>query len=192
MDKNELRKKLLKLNINDIQNKKASQIICKAFLSLSEYKNAKCVFCYIGKSTEIDTTIIIQKVLNDEKILCVPYCTIGEKGEKIMLAKQIFSPNELKLGSYGILEPSQNAKTISPQQIDIVAVPCLAADKNGARLGYGGGYYDRFLPKLQESTAKIALCREAFLQADGIIPMHEHDVKMDMVISEKILNKSKK
>ncbi len=188
MDKAEFRKKLLKIKLDETENKKISEVICDKFLALNEYKIAKCVFCYVGKASEINTFNILNSVLKNGKILCVPYCTKNQKGEKIMQARQIKAISELKIGAYGILEPSENAKVINPSEIDIITVPCLAADKKGARLGYGAGYYDRFLTLVRKDIKKIVLCRDAFLQTEGVIPMQTHDIRMDIVITESICN----
>ncbi len=185
MDKNQLRKKLLEIKIDENYNKKASHEICKVFLSLDCYKNAKYVFCFVGRTREIQTDEIIHKVLDDKKILCVPYCTVDINGKEIMLAKEIKNIKELKQGKYGILTPDESAKTIAPHEIDIAILPCLAADKNGARLGFGKGYYDKFLINLKKGAVKIALCREIFIQKQGVIPMQKHDVFANFVISEK-------
>ncbi len=188
MDKAELRQKLLKIKVGKTENKKISEVICDKFLVLNEYKKAKCVFCYVGKASEIDTLSILNDVLKSGKILCVPYCTKNQKGEKIMQARQIKAISELKIGAYGILEPSENAKVINSSEIDIIAVPCLAADIKGARLGYGAGYYDKFLTHTRNDVEKVVLCRDAFLQEIDVIPMQIHDIRMDIVITESICN----
>ncbi len=183
MNKKELRKTLLKLEVDEEKNKKASHEICKAFLNLNEYKNAKTVFCFIGTQREIQTDEIIQNVLLSKKILCVPFCTKTKQGERIMQARQITSTEQLTQTMFNIKQPSESAKLIKPHEIDIAAIPCLAADESGARLGYGGGYYDKFLPQMKKGALKAALCRRLFLQKNGVIPMEKHDVFMDIVLA---------
>ena len=79
-----------------------------------------------------------------------------------------------------LLEPAEDAPLVPPEEIDLILVPCLAADRNGHRLGYGGGYYDRFL----ENAAKpsICLCRRRAL-LDGV-PHAKHDAAVDAVATE--------
>ncbi len=193
MNKNELRKQLLGMKIDGQSNKEASQEICRAFLNLPEYKKAKTVFCFVGTKSEIQTDEIIQNVLLSEKILCVPYCAKLQNGENIMQARQITSTKQLTQTFYNIKQPSECAKIIEPHEIDIAAVPCIAADLNGARLGYGGGYYDKFLPLMRQNALKAALCRRQFLQNAGVIPMESHDVFVDIVLvqsSENVSNKT--
>ncbi len=192
--------------------KSASTIICERLLNLPEYKTAKTIFCFVGTESEIDTSLFIQQVLNDKKILCVPLCeqastaldnssapntitaqnkvTAQNKCENhgkvtgIMHAKQIASTTELRTGFYGILEPSNSAKTISPSSIDLAILPCLAAEKTGARLGFGGGFYDRYLPQLNPTCKKVMICREKLILPTGTIPIEPHDVFADVIITE--------
>ena len=90
-------------------------------------------------------------------------------------------------GRYGILEPKQGLPVVDGYRIDMAIIPCVTADRFGARLGHGAGYYDRFLKGL--GMYKFCLCFEELLSEDGEIPMEESDIRMDRVITEgKIYN----
>ncbi|MEG1446521.1 MAG: 5-formyltetrahydrofolate cyclo-ligase [Ruthenibacterium sp.] len=159
------------------ENRRVSAKIAENLYRLEAYKAAKTLFCYVGTSREIDTMPILKDALARGKTVCVPRCTA--KGE--MLAKQISSVDALAVGAYGILSPDANAPTVPPTEIDLALVPCMAADAHGNRLGYGGGYYDRYLPQLCTATV-ICMCREAFLlQA---VPHEFHDAAMQAVLTE--------
>lgn len=176
--KKQLRRKIATLaqNLDKTYKIKSSKKICKFVLSTSNYKNAKTIFCFVGMENEVDTKMIIEDALRQDKIVCVPL--IIEKG--IMVAKQIKSLKELSTKSYGLLEPSEDANTINPLDIDLCIVPCLSASHSGIRLGYGGGFYDRYMNNTY--FTKICICYEKLTNEE--IPKSKFDVKMDFLITE--------
>ena len=86
----------------------------------------------------------------------------------------------MEAGKYGILEPGAETPVIQPEEINLAIVPCMSCSHDGRRLGYGGGYYDRYLVRTR--AVKAVICRERIMRAD--IPVEPHDQLMDMVISE--------
>lgn len=148
----------------------------RRILESAAYQNAGTVFCFVSCGKEPDTHPLMEKILRDGKTLCVPLCkTCG-----MMELKQIHSLSELDPGAYGILEPSVNADTIHPSQVDLALIPCLAATRDGKRLGKGGGYYDRFLA--QYTGEAFLLCPARLLQEH--IPTEAHDVLLPHLITE--------
>ncbi|MDR2108440.1 MAG: hypothetical protein LBP28_03140, partial [Coriobacteriales bacterium] len=95
---------------------------------------------------------------------------------------------ELVEGSYGLLEPRAELPAVAPRGIGLVVVPCLAATRSGQRIGYGGGFYDRYLAvwragRPSSSTtlsASVALCRGEFLRDS--LPTDPHDIAVDLVV----------
>ncbi len=150
--------------------------ICGKVLALEAYQNADVVFCYVGTKNEINTTPILKDVLNRGKQLGVPKCI----SRGVMEVYEIDSLEQLVPGFYGIMEPAADCRKISPEEIDFVCVPCLTCSKDGTRLGYGGGYYDRFLSKI--SCNKVVLCRSSLME-EGI-PVDEYDVRIDVVVTD--------
>ncbi len=180
IQKKELRKKIKeKLSFTtEKYRKEADRKITESVLELNEYKSADCVFCYVSTEKEMDTFSILQDILRSGKHLGVPKCT----GKGIMNVYEIHSLQELYPGAYGILEPKEDPeRLIQPEAIDFAFIPCISCDRSGRRLGHGGGYYDRYLEKTH--CVKVALCREELLVDE--IPVEEHDLRMDLVISEK-------
>lgn len=145
-------------------------------ISLEAYQNANVVFCYVGTKDEINTIPILKDILNHGKRLGVPKCI----SYGVMEVYEITRLDELQPGAYGILEPTEGCRLIRPEEIDFACIPCLTCSKDGKRLGYGGGFYDRYLPKL--SCEKAVLCRSALMEEE--IPMDEYDVKVDIVITD--------
>ena len=109
--------------------------------------------------------------------------TIPETKELILSELKDYE-QDLDIGVYGVLEPNKEfIRPVSYDVIELVLVPGAVFDIKGNRIGYGAGYYDRFLSKLDESIPKIALAYD-FQIVDKITP-HEHDVPMDYIITEK-------
>lgn len=143
---------------------------------LPEYRKAETLFCFAGTSGEIDTAPIIEDALRQGKQVGVPKCI----ARGIMEVCRIESLGELEPGKFGILEPGNQAPVIPPEDIDLAVVPCLSCSSDGRRLGYGGGYYDRYLEHTR--AVKAVICRERIMRED--IPADVHDQAMDLVISE--------
>lgn len=150
--------------------------ICEALLSLPVYQKAKTVFCFVSMPEEIDTGFFLQRAWLDGKRVVVPRC--GQKG--VMAAYEVSSLDDLETGQYGIREPKAYCALVAPEEIDFGVIPCLSCDREGFRLGHGGGYYDRYLEGMDFPTAVI--CREALLlEKTAIEPF---DTQMDWVITE--------
>ena len=188
IQKKELRRKIKeKLSFTtEKYRKEADRKITESVLELNEYKSADCVFCYVSTEKEKYATEAarVKKTVEDlaDKYMesAPPFVVDQEKG--IMNVYEIHSLQELYPGAYGILEPKENPeRLIQPEAIDFAFIPCISCDRSGRRLGHGGGYYDRYLEKTH--CVKAALCREELLVDE--IPVEEHDLRMDFVISEK-------
>ena len=130
----------------------ADRAIARHLLALPEYRSAGAVFCFVSAGREIDTRPILEQTLADGKMLCVPLCV----ADGIMELRAIRDLEELFPGAYGILEPPADSPALSPDQIDLAVIPCVTCSREGRRLGRGGGYYDRFLPKLSENCTILA------------------------------------
>lgn len=161
-----------RLSKEDIDKK--SSIIKERLFNSEEYKNAKVVMFYASFGSEVDTFEMIKEALKEKKV-CVPI--MNEEGLIAALIKDI---KELSNKSkYGIPEPS-NIKEIDKRNIDLVIVPGVVFDKRNHRIGYGKGYYDKFLKDFKGK--KIGLAFK--MQILEIIPNHDWDVRLDNVISE--------
>lgn len=162
---------------NDEKQKKDFEIT-QALLINDAYTKAQEVLCYVSTGDEIDTRGIILDALRRGKKVFVPKCT-EQKG--VMKFYKINSFDDLSTGKYGIPEPINTADDNEWQRgndASVCIVPTLCCDRFGNRLGYGGGYYDRFLNDFNGKT--VCLCYSQFSQAD--IPLEEHDVPCDIVI----------
>ena len=163
----EKRKSLIK---QDIESK--SRAICTAFTALEAFNNAKYVSVYMSAFNEVDTEHIINECIRQKKEIAVPVI----EGDDIYLCK--YSPNFVS-GAFKIREPEEKIK-VDAKDIDIFAVPALAYDKNGGRVGFGKGYYDKLLSGTK--GVKIGLLYEFQLVED--LPKEKHDILMDFLITE--------
>ena len=181
-DKRNLRKKIIEQRLSLLQKEveQKSDTIMSTLFSTDYYKKAKVVMFYVDMRNEVMTKKAIIKALSEGKRVVVPRVKKGYG----LLAMEIKSLDELKPGTFGVLEPPEMEEVIL-EEIDLVVVPGVVFDKKGYRIGYGGGYYDRFLPKLRKDAKKIAVAFE--MQMVDFIPAESHDIKMDAIITEKRL-----
>ncbi len=150
--------------------------ITAALLARPELAAAGTVFCYVSMGREPDTRALIEELLRAGKTVCVPRCL----GGGVMETRRIDSFDALHPAPFGLLEPGEDSPLVPPEGIELVVAPCVAADKNGGRLGHGAGYYDRFLAKVR--CPVVCLCRGALLQEE--VPAGPRDVVMDLVLTE--------
>jgi len=150
--------------------------IQKNILELEEIKSADTVFCFVSMKDEIQTRPIIDALLKEGKRVGVPKCIKGNN----LRVYEIKSFSDLKKGFFGIEEPLETCIEIYPEQIDTAIIPCTSCDRNGNRLGKGGGYYDRYLSDTK--FHKIVICRTNLMLDE--IAVDEFDVAMDIIVNE--------
>lgn len=155
----------------------AAYAIQQNLFALPALQQAKTVFCYVSTEFEIDTRKILRQLWQEQKRVVIPYCL--EKGT--MCACQVDSFSDMQSGKFGILEPKPYCAKIEPSEISFAIVPALACDQKGYRLGYGGGYYDRYLAKTNIICA--ALCYDAFLYPT--LPVEPWDCRLQYIVTEK-------
>ncbi len=174
MNKEILREKYLNIrkNINKKNKIKYDNDIFNKVINLKEYKESKLVLVYASLKYEVDTFNIINYSLNTNKKVAVPKC----EGNDIIFY-EIKNLKGLEEGSFGILEPKAN-KPITDFNDSICIIPGVAFDKQNNRIGYGKGFYDRFLKNYKGTkiglTYKECVCDK--------IDSDINDIKMDKVI----------
>ena len=164
-------------NLSPVYCREADEAICRLVRQADCYQTAQTVFCYAGSEREIDTMGLLHALLSDGKTVALPLCR--EKG--VMEARRIEGMGDLVSGRYGILAPRLTCPLVEPEALDLALIPCSTGNGAGQRLGYGGGYYDRYLPRTR--CPKMLLCRYQLVRED--IPVEEHDVLMDYLVTEK-------
>lgn len=174
-DKKTLRRAVLAARARD-HNQFVDRNIAHRLMLTDAYRGAKTIFIYVSFGSEIDTHAIITRALADGKRVAVPLCKDGAMHACLTTR----FPDDLAPGTMGILEPT-HPKPVAA--VDLVIVPGVAFTKSGKRLGYGGGYYDRYFAALKNPVPTIALVAEAQILPD--LPTDAHDVPVDMLISER-------
>ena len=177
--KQELRKKITELrrNINSVERSDKSFKINEN-LSLYLKKNnvlSESIHVFLPIQNEPDLTKLYQDWLNDGLRLYAP----SVAGERDLQHYQLTSLDSVRRGPLHTMEPVPNGEAVSPQ-FDIILVPGIAFDRDGNRMGFGKGFYDRFL--MEGSGIKIGICYE--FQLVDQIPISENDVPVDIVITE--------
>jgi len=147
----------------------------QALLSLEAFKTAETVFCYVSVRDEVSTRAILEAALKLGKTVCVPRCLPGNTMEAVAIG----ALSDLEPGLFGIPSAGKGGLILPASMIDITVLPCLCADEKGHRIGYGKGYYDRFLAGYQGLS--VVLCRKELLVEN--IPAEFHDQKADLVIA---------
>lgn len=178
-----LREKYLTARSEISQSKinKWSQKIKNNFLKLPQLTNVKKIMAYASMRNEIKTFPLMKELLIQNYLLYLPY-TIKEIND-LGVAKIKNLNSELEKGVYGVQEPISKIRGNEiPSDIDLIIIPGACFSLSGYRIGYGGGYYDRFLSKHAENALKVGFCYEQFIL--NSIPAEEHDIPVDIIITE--------
>jgi len=160
-------------------NMKWNNSIFTKLVNSEFYKKASVIFIFVSFGGEVDTHQIITRAISDGKIICVP--RIQSKATGIEVFK-INGLAELKPGYYDILEPLEKCPEVDSENIDLIIMPGVAFDRLGGRVGYGAGFYDIFLNKMNRKVDKIALAYQ--FQVLDEVPMNELDATIDGIITE--------
>lgn len=159
--------------------RRADAQIIRRICSLTEYKEADMVFCFVSTEKEVCTSPLIEHALNNGKRVAAPRCA----GHGIMEAFEVRSFEDLEPGRFGILEPVKRCVFVRPDEIQFAVIPCLTCDLNGWRIGYGAGYYDRYLAKAD--FVKAVPCRHRLVSET--VRHEPFDKQMDIVVTEEIV-----
>ena len=183
MNKSSLRKEMLKkrskLSIDE--RNIYSKTIANLLYETNFYKNAETIMAFINFGSEINTRYIIEDSIELGKDIVIPI-TVPETKE--LRISKLLDYSELEIGHYNILTPKKEyLRYIDPSSIDLVLVPGLIFAKDGYRVGYGGGYYDRFLSKLNPNVPKIGIGFD--LQVKERVPTDQYDIPVDYILTEK-------
>ena len=176
--KKELRRQLIvkQQKLDQNYREEASRRILELLKKQKDYLLAGSIFIYVGKGTEVDTKLIIKDALAKGKRVLVPKTVyLGH-----MEACEIDSMEDLIPGTHVILEPKDLTYRMEPEKIDVAFVPCVAFTKDGYRLGYGGGFYDRFLPRGRFKRILVTYSK----MEENTLPHDVYDEKVHGILTE--------
>lgn len=188
--KKKMRQALLKQRdaITPQQKALKEAAIEKRLLGLDAFKQAQCILLYVSFRSEVDTRRYLSDVIKMDKRLVLPAVDSIHRRLNLYEVKDV---SELVPGYMGILEPdARTGMSVLLNEIDLVIIPGTGFDRNGNRLGYGGGYYDKLLSyesrqlsRVDRHITTIALAFEE--QIGEEIPAEPHDIRVDMIVTDK-------
>lgn len=181
-EKKALREKILQARdrLDPSARRAYSRIISEKLLALPGYRAAGLVSAYASIGSEFDTSDLIAAILGSGKRLLLPRIN---RAARALELRQVEDPAaDLVPGVWGIREPSERCPLVPAAEVEFILVPGVAFTAAGARLGYGGGFYDRLLPGLQAHVLRVAA---AFaLQVVDALPTGPQDQRVHRVVTE--------
>lgn len=188
--KKDIRKDILvkRMEMEPCEVFRKSGMILERLRTLDICKKSRIVMCYVDYKNEVMTRELITFFLSYGKKVSIP--AVIEKSDKsgnsilIMEASEIADiDNELETGHYGIPEPKKEfLRILNPEMLDMVIVPGICFGRDRSRIGYGKGYYDRYLKRVRDNCIKIGLAYDFQVLDD--IPTSGNDIRMDMIVTE--------
>lgn len=182
VSKETLREKYLKarraLSREEIEVKSAR--IGERLMRLESYQKSEVVFFYCSKDPEVQTRDLIGKAIQSGKKVALPLCE--DKGRlQVRSIKDLIC--DCVEGPWGLMEPViEKTQEVRVEDIEVFVIPGIAFDSKGHRIGWGKGYFDRFLKKLASDQLKIGLAFE--VQLAPLLEIEPHDEKVDVLITE--------
>lgn len=179
--KKQLRKAMLqkRKELSESETAVKNSAITEKLLSLAKVQSAELILPFVSAKGEVGTREFIARCFDVGKTVAVPRCIDGSN----MKFCVIHTFDDLEKGMYGIDEPKEYCEVIKAENAEnsVLIVPALCFDTKGYRLGYGKGYYDRFISRYSGFT--VGVCYSEFITDD--IPIDEYDRCVDIVITEK-------
>ncbi|MDO9464249.1 MAG: 5-formyltetrahydrofolate cyclo-ligase [bacterium] len=161
--------------------------IKKRLFELDVFGKSKTVMFYVGKGDEVQTKDMVLESMKMGKIVSVPYIENGNREMHASLLKNF--DRDLVNGKYGILSPKKESyRPINTSSLDLIVVPGVCFDRNGNRIGCGGGYYDHFLKSVSGKAVLIGLAFDFQVIRD--VPHEKKDIPVHIIVTEKRVLKS--
>ena len=162
------------------ERESCSGLITRRLLVLDAYRSARCVMAYVTFGSEFETGDFIADLLAQRKQLLLPRV---ERGSRALTLHAVQDPvRQLEAGVWGIRQPRADCPAAAASQVDFVLVPGVAFTASCERLGYGGGFYDRFIRSLPSRPALVAAAYS--VQVVPELPISESDQRVELVITE--------
>ena len=172
----QIRNQLTMEKVQNNSEKIAAQLFETAF-----WQNSTVVMLYLSFQNEVVTDMIYERGWQENKIMLIPICS-AQNG--IMTMSKLTSFEQLVPNRYSIRElPEPLQQIVPPETIDLCLIPGIVFDNYGNRLGFGAGYYDRYLAKISPQVPRIALAHSCQIY-DGILPTDQYDLPMHYMLTE--------
>lgn len=178
-EKRELRTIALATRHTVQERERKSVRICERLAQLPVLQGVRSVMVFSAMNEEIDLWPWVEERLSEGVVVAYPVCLTDSKE---IQPRTIKRREELIPGTWGILEPGQQAPIVAPEALDAVIVPGLTFDRKGYRIGYGAGYYDRFLPRLHADAVTVGTVYGELLV--DCLPKEPHDIAVDWLVTQ--------
>ena len=168
--------------LEDAARAQLSLVIAQRLAAMPEYRRAATVLGYMSFGTEFASRDWVQRVLDDGKHLILP--RVDSDSKQLQLYRVHDLVHQLRQGAWGIAEPVPECceRLIGLNAVEFALLPGVAFARDGSRLGYGGGYYDKLLARMERRPVLVAA---AFaLQVVSAIPQEDTDIKVDWIVTE--------
>ncbi|HUW63278.1 MAG TPA: 5-formyltetrahydrofolate cyclo-ligase [Spirochaetia bacterium] len=183
MSKSELRSLVLdkRAALDPAARDAKSREIAQRLFAMEIWRRSRTIMVYLDFRSEVATGPIVERALAEGKTVAVPKTEVA--GRRLIVSVLSNYPQDLVSGTWGILEPRADClRPLPPDRLDLVLVPGVAFDGSGNRLGYGGGFYDRFLPFLRDGAVTVAPAFE--VQVLERVETGAYDVPVDLIVTE--------
>jgi 5-formyltetrahydrofolate cyclo-ligase len=184
LTKKEWREKIsaLKSNLSEQEWREKSQDIHKLLFTQSLWHHSKHIALYHSVEKEVDTIAIIQRGWELGKCIYLPKCNAKEKQ---LIFYHVESLDQLEGVYYGIPEPvPARCQKLRPEELELVIVPGLAFDQRGYRIGYGGGFYDRFLSNISSQVNTLSLAFSFQVLQKEELPNDSFDIPVGTIVTD--------
>ena len=167
--------------LGGLEKEEKNIAIAQRLFGMDEFKKSKTIFCFLSTSFEVQTERIILESLRLGKQVLVPLLDPG--GENLKASHIPSMDIDFVIGEYGVRQPAPKFRNIVPfSNIDFVVVPGLAFDSFGNRIGYGGGFYDKFFKKITGNVSRVAVGYD--FQLFNLVPHSDLDEPVHFLITE--------
>lgn len=183
MSKKELREKYtaIRAEIPEETKKKWDDEFFHNLINSDIYKQSQTIYVFVSFNDEIDTHQLITHMISQGKNVKIP---VTEAGNPDMRFTRLLDMDHLEVANFGILEPKEEHLDFENiKDSDLILVPGLVFDEDGYRVGYGGGFYDKFLSKIDYDPIKIGICYE--IQIGENLPREHFDIPVDYICTDK-------
>ena len=159
---------------------KTNQIMDRLW-KMTVFNEAASVMLYLDIRNEVKTDKLIHSLLRKNRMVLIPVTNASTR--TLTVSRLVDPEKDLERGHFGLLEPrSDSLRLVDPETIDLILVPGLVFDRQGYRIGFGAGYYDRFLSSIKPSVPLISLLYE--LQLVDQVPREPHDIPVHILVTE--------
>ncbi len=166
-------------SLDPVYREEASARICSEIIKSREYRDADTLLLYSAIKSEVCLDVLFKSALKDKKITAFPKCY----PDRVLKFFEVTCEDDFCSGKYSIREPSENCREIINFEKTLCIIPALAVGLDGTRVGYGGGYYDKFLAS-HKSVVRMCVCFDEQISRKKL-PSGIYDEKFSRLVTDR-------